>query len=61
MGYYDFNDHFWSPVEVCAQAPQKKPLEKKSRVTNLVKTIFSALSRPSKIELKKANSIRANL
>ena len=20
MGYYDFNDHFWSPREVCGQA-----------------------------------------
>ncbi len=23
MGYYDFDDHFWSPREVCAQAPQQ--------------------------------------
>jgi hypothetical protein len=22
MGYYDFNDHFWSPQEVCAQLPK---------------------------------------
>ena len=24
MSYYDFNDHFWAPHEVCAQAPQKE-------------------------------------
>lgn len=24
MGYYDFNDHFWSPQEVCAQLPSKQ-------------------------------------
>ncbi|HEY9709546.1 MAG TPA: hypothetical protein V6D48_15180 [Oculatellaceae cyanobacterium] len=24
MGYYDFNDHFWSPNEVCAIAPKKE-------------------------------------
>lgn len=24
MGYYDFNDHFWSPNEVCAIAQKKE-------------------------------------
>ena len=24
MSYYDFDDHFWAPHEVCAQAPQKE-------------------------------------
>jgi hypothetical protein len=24
MSYYDFNDHFWSPREVCLLAPQKE-------------------------------------
>ncbi len=24
MSYYDFNDHFWSPREVCALAPKKE-------------------------------------
>ncbi len=24
MGYYDFNDHFWSPNEVCAIALKKE-------------------------------------
>jgi len=61
MGYYDFNDHFWSPVEVCVQAPKKQPLEKKFRVTKLVKTVFSTLYRPSKIHFKKANTIKSNL
>ncbi|GET39682.1 hypothetical protein [Microseira wollei] len=23
MAYYDFDDHFWSPQEVCGQIPQK--------------------------------------
>jgi hypothetical protein len=22
MSYYDFNDHFWSPSEVCATKPK---------------------------------------
>lgn len=57
MGYYDFNEHFWSPIEVCAQAPEKESLEKKLTVTNLVQTIFNAMSRPSKSVAKKANSV----
>lgn len=24
MSYYDFDDHFWSPHEVCALAPKKE-------------------------------------
>ncbi len=24
MSYYDFNDHFWSPREVCVIAPKKE-------------------------------------
>jgi hypothetical protein len=24
MGYYDFNDHFWAPQEVCAQLLRQK-------------------------------------
>ena len=27
MTYYDFDDHFWSPQEVCAQLPQKSQQE----------------------------------
>ncbi|MEC4806103.1 MAG: hypothetical protein SAJ12_06310 [Jaaginema sp. PMC 1079.18] len=23
MGYYDFDDHFWQPCEVCAQKAQE--------------------------------------
>ena len=57
MGYYDFNEHFWSPIEVCAQAPKKESLEKKFIVTNLVQTIFNAMSRPSKSVPKKANKV----
>jgi hypothetical protein len=56
MGYYDFNEHFWSPIEVCAQAPKKELPEKKFIVTNLVQTIFNAMSRPSKNVVKKANN-----
>jgi hypothetical protein len=55
MGYYDFNDHFWSPLEVCAQAPKKQSSEKKFNVTNLVQTIFSGMYRPSNRVLKDAN------
>jgi hypothetical protein len=57
MGYYDFNDHFWSPLEVCAQAPKKEPPEKKIRITNLVQTIFNAMSQSNKSVAKKANNI----
>ncbi|MDV2997363.1 MAG: hypothetical protein N4J56_007068 [Chroococcidiopsis sp. SAG 2025] len=28
MGYYDFNDHFWSPQEVCAKLPRQQPARK---------------------------------
>jgi hypothetical protein len=55
MGYYDFNDHFWSPLEVCAQAPKKEASEKKFKITNLVQTIFSTGSRPSTSLVKKTN------
>jgi hypothetical protein len=55
MGYYDFNDHFWSPLEVCAQGSKKEPSEKKFKITNLVQTIFSTGSGPSKSRVKKAN------
>lgn len=24
MGYYDFDEHFWQPCEVCAQKAQEK-------------------------------------
>ena len=27
MGYYDFNEHFWAPYEVCAQKSQIVPQE----------------------------------
>jgi hypothetical protein len=47
MGYYDFNDHFWSPREVCAQAPQKEPQEGFFRVPKLMRLIFSAVFRTS--------------
>ena len=57
MGYYDFNDHFWSPLEVCAQAPKKELPEKKFIVTNLVQTIFNVMYRPSHNVSKKANSL----
>jgi hypothetical protein len=57
MGYYDFNDHFWSPLEVCAQAPKKEPLEKKIRITNLIQIIFNAMSHPNNSVSKKVNSI----
>lgn len=57
MGYYDFNDHFWSPLEVCAQAPKKQSLEKKIRITNLINTISSAISHSNKRVTKKASNL----
>ncbi len=43
MGYYDFNDHFWSPREVCAQAPKPETQEPSIKVPNLVEIIFRKL------------------
>jgi hypothetical protein len=40
MGYYDFDDHFWSPQEVCTQAPSKVNQEPFLRVPKLLETIF---------------------
>lgn len=40
MGYYDFDDHFWSPQEVCAQTPTKVNQEPSLRVPKLLETIF---------------------
>jgi hypothetical protein len=40
MGYYDFDDHFWSPREVCAQAPTKEVQEPFLRVPKLLSSIF---------------------
>jgi hypothetical protein len=57
MGYYDFNDHFWSPLEVCAQAPKKQPPEKKIRITNLIHTIFSVMPHSNKSVTKKASNL----
>ncbi len=56
MGYYDFDDHFWSPREVCAQVPKKEPQERKFKVTKLVQTIFGVGSRSSNSVAKKAKS-----
>ncbi len=48
MGYYDFDDHFWSPQEVCGKSPRQKLNQKTSlarilgkvykRAVNLLKT-----------------------
>lgn len=47
MGYYDFNDHFWSPREVCAQAPQKQPQTERFGFLKLMSLIFGAFFRAS--------------
>jgi len=36
----DFDDHFWAPREVCAQAPTKDTQEPFWRVPKLVSSIF---------------------
>ncbi len=44
MGYYDFNDHFWSPAEVCAIAPKaetQKRLWSGQRLNMLFRKVFS--------------------
>lgn len=57
MGYYDFNDHFWSPLEVCAQAPKKEHQERKIKVTKIMQVLFSAMAHPSPNGVKKVNGI----
>ena len=56
MGYYDFDEHFWSPVEVCVQAPQKESRKRKLNMTELIQSLLSAASRPSNSLLKTAKS-----
>jgi hypothetical protein len=41
MGYYDFDDHFWSAKEVCAQAPAKVHTEPFFRIPKLLRTVFN--------------------
>jgi hypothetical protein len=48
MGYYDFDSHFWSPREVCDQAPKQATQEEFWQVPKLVRSIFSVLFRPNK-------------
>ena len=43
MSYYDFDDHFWSPREVCAQAPKTETSENFLR--GLMRTIFREVFR----------------
>lgn len=45
MGYYDFDDHFWSPREVCAQAPQLETRQDFFNIPKLLCTIFTAVFR----------------
>jgi|GEM_PF-3374369 hypothetical protein len=40
MGYYDFDDHFWSPREVCAQVPKKDTQDRFFKVHKLLHPIF---------------------
>lgn len=45
MGYYDFDNHFWSPREVCAQAPQPTSQEQSLRgVAGTLRNILRRLS-----------------
>ena len=44
MGYYDFNDHFWSPTEVCAIAP-KAETQKRFLSRQLLNMIFRKIFR----------------
>ena len=40
MGYYDFDEHFWSVREVCAQAPKKDTQEGLFKLHKLLPPIF---------------------
>ncbi len=46
MSYYDFDDHFWAPHEVCAQAPKKEMTHRPfSWVKQWIQAVFPQLNR----------------
>ena len=46
MSYYDFDDHFWAPHEVCAQARKKEMTNRPiSRVKAWFHLLFPQLDR----------------
>jgi len=45
MGYYDFNDHFWSPKEVCGQLPPKTCKKRVWGIWKLTGSVAGAFSR----------------
>ena len=43
MGYYDFDDHFWSPQEVCGKSavPDEKKIFWTTQLTKLIRQFLS--------------------
>jgi hypothetical protein len=48
MSYYDFNDHFWSPQEVCGKLEVQNE-EKSFWKTQFIKSIRQRFSRSDKL------------
>ncbi len=42
MSYYNFNDRFWSPSEVCGQILESEEYQEPSFPARIIATIFAA-------------------
>jgi hypothetical protein len=45
MSYYDFDDHFWSPREVCAIAPKTESKQGFLTVLHSLRQLFLAANK----------------
>lgn len=51
MNYYDFEEHFWSAEEVCAQAKESNQDKKTCFCSRIIASILNAFF-PKKLEQK---------
>lgn len=42
MSYYDFDDHFWMPAEVCGQILESEEYNEPSFASRIIGSIFAA-------------------
>lgn len=52
MSYYDFNEHFWSPEEVCGQAISNDRNLKTGRILRISRIFVACYLSASKIARK---------